>query len=564
MGRLTLRLASAASVILLGSALPAAAPQAAAPTPVTAHGIVEMRRLTEAEYRRSIADIFGPNIKIKGRFEPEVRRDGLIAIGSGQASISSSGMEQYYAMAQGVSAQILGPQGRKVYVPCQPSSAQKPDDACAEKFFGKYGRLLYRRALDDKELKGLVKTARQVSTQSNDFYAGLEETLTTMLASPHFMFRVERAGGAPKDGVLPLDDYSRASRLSFLFWDAPPDDALLTAAEHGELSMPEGLNRQIDRLASSPRLADGLTAYFDDMLQFDQFQVTTKDAAVYPKYSQLVATEAREQTLRTVLNLLVAKNGDYRDIFTTRDTFMTRTLALVYKVPYTSYDAWAPYSFNADSGRAGIVTQIGFLALFGHPAESSPTKRGVALNEIFFCQPIPPPPGNVDFSAINDGPGRQKTMRARLQQHATNPTCAACHSLVDPLGVSLETFDAVGQARTMEDGVLIDASSQVNGVKFAGGAGLGMVLHDNPRVTACAVKDLYSTGIGHPVGASDRKTVDELTKAFAAGGYRVPAFLKTMAARDDFYTAPLPAKTPSAPMKVADATPRPSVVKETN
>jgi hypothetical protein len=549
---------------MLGSAVAGGPTGAAAPSDPATHPIVAMRRLTEAEYRRSIADVFGPDIKIKGRFEPEVRRDGLIAIGSGQASISSSGMEQYYSMAGGVSAQIMGTGLRKAYMPCAPASDKKPDDACAAKFLTKYGRLLYRRPLDDKETKALVKVARDVTVQSGDFYAGLEETLTTMLASPHFLFRVERAAGPAKDGMIPLDDYSRASRISFMFWDAPPDQALLTAAEHGELSTSEGLAKQVDRLAASPRLADGMTAFFDDMLQFDQFRVTTKDAVMFPKYNQVVADEARQQTLKTVLDLLITKNGDYRDIFTTRDTFMTRTLALVYKVPYTSQDAWAPYTFTQTSDRAGVTSQIGFLALFGHPAESSPTKRGVALNEIFFCQPIPPPPGNVDFSAAsNTTPNHLKTMRLRLQAHANNPTCAACHTIVDPLGVSLEKFDALGQYRDSEEGEAIDASSQIGGVKFSGGGGLGYVLHDNPRVVSCAVKDLYSSGTGHAVGTADRKVVDDLTKVFAAGNYRVPAFLKTMAETDAFYTAPEPPKSAPPPVKVASATPNPSALKET-
>jgi hypothetical protein len=202
--------------------------------------------------------------------------------------------------------------------------------------------------------------------------------------------------------------------------------------------------------------------------------------------------------------------------------------------------------------------------LFGHPAESSPTKRGVALNEIFFCQPIPPPPGNVDFTAAsNTTPGHLKTMRLRLQAHANNPTCAACHTIVDPLGVSLERFDALGQYRDTEEGEPIDASSQINGVKFSGGAGLGYVLHDNPRVVSCAVKDLYAFGVGHAVGAADRKTVDDLTKTFAAGDYRVPAFLKTMAESDAFYSAPLPAKPAAPPAKVASLTPNPSNSTET-
>jgi hypothetical protein len=545
-----LRMAVGLGVIALSAGFAFERPHAATPSNPASHNIVAIRRLTEAEYRRSIADIFGPEIKIKGRFEPEVRRDGLIAIGSSQASISSSGMEQYYAMASGISEQVTGEHLRKTFVACTPASVQKPDDACAGQFFTKYGRLLYRRPLDDKELKGLVKTSHDVTTQSKDFYAGLQETLTTVLTSPSYLFRVERAGGAAKDGMIPLDDYSRASRLSFMLWDAPPDDALLAAADHGQLSTPDGLKAQVDRLSASPRLADGMSAFFDDMLQFVLFRTQTKDAAAFPKYSQVIAEQARQQTLRTMIDLLVTKNGDYRDIFTTRDTFMTRGLALVYKVPYTSSKDWSPYTFTTDSGRSGVLTQISFLSLFAHPAESSPTKRGVALNEIFLCQPIPPPPGNVDFSAINDtSPTRLRTLRLRLAQHANNPTCAGCHTIVDPLGVSLEKFDALGQFRTMDDGELIDDSSQIGGKTFAGAQGLGLILHD-----------LYSAGAGRAVtSTADRKTVDGLTKSFGAGDYRIPSFLKTMAASEDFYTAPQPSKTPAPPVKVASATPNPSL-----
>ncbi|HEV7693213.1 MAG TPA: DUF1592 domain-containing protein [Hyphomonadaceae bacterium] len=256
-----------------------------------AREIVGMRRLTEGEYRRSIADVFGTGIKVQGRFEPEVRRDGLIAIGAGQAGISSSGMEQYYALASSISMQVMGKDGRKTFVPCAPASAKAADDACAGKFFAKYGRMLYRRPLEAAELKTLVGTARQVATSTKDFHAGLEETLTTMLASPNFLFRIERSTGTGANGQPILDDYSRAARLSFLFWDAPPDDELLLAADRGDLSTSEGLSKQVDRLAASPRLSEGLTAFFDDMLQMDLFKTQSKDPARFPKYSQVLAED---------------------------------------------------------------------------------------------------------------------------------------------------------------------------------------------------------------------------------------------------------------------------------
>ena len=273
---------------------------------------------------------------------------------------------------------------------------------------------------DDADIRELVlfklEQAGYEVRSAPDGEIGLEEALSGMLASPHFLFRVERAVGPATSGVLRVDDHTKASRLSFLLWNAAPDDALLTAAQKGELSTKEGLQRQADRLTASPRLAEGVSAFFDDMLQMDKFATQTKDSQRFPKYSQVLADEARQQTLKTLVDMLVTKNGDYRDVFTTRDTFMTRTLALVYKVPYLSKDKWATYHFGDDSGRAGVITQSSFLSLFSHPAESSPTKRGVALNEIFLCQPTPPPPNNVDFTAVNpEGPNKAKTVRLRLE-----------------------------------------------------------------------------------------------------------------------------------------------------
>jgi hypothetical protein len=527
----------------LAAVLPAAVSVNAAPGKVPAvagaqGAVVGMRRLTEAQYRQSIADIFSPEIKIAGRFEPEVRREGLISVGSGEATISAGGMEQYYGLASNIADQVTGAAMRQRFVKCVPADAKAADAACAEAFFGQYGRLLFRRPLAGAELKSYVALAGKIADESKDFYVGLDEVLAAMLSSPHFLFRVER-GGHSAGGLVKVDDFTRASRLSFLLWNAPPDDALLTAAAKGELSTREGLQRQVDRLTASPRLNDGVGAFFDDMLQLDKFSALAKDSQRFPKYSQLLADDARKQTLKTVVDLLVAKNGDYRDIFTSRDTFMTRTLAMVYQVPYLSNEKWAPYRFGDDSARAGVLTQISFLALFSHPAVSSPTKRGVALNEIFLCQPTPQPPGNVDFTAINpEGPNKTMTVRMRLEEHVSNPVCAGCHSLVDPTGVALERFDTLGQYRELDGGQKIDVRSEIAGKSFEGAVGLGKVLHDDPRTSSCVARNLYAAGTGRAVPASDGSKIAALERTFAAGGYRVPAFLKALALGDDLYTVP--------------------------
>jgi hypothetical protein len=277
---------------------------------------------------------------------------------------------------------------------------------------------------------------------------------------------------------------------------------------------------------------------------------------LYPAFTLAAANDSREQVLRTLTDLLVTNNGDYRDIFTTRDTFLTRNLAMVYKAPYLSNAAWSPYTFPEDSGRAGVLTQISFLSLFSHPAQSSPTKRGVALNEIFLCQTIPPPPADVDFSAVNGtGPDRKATARLRLDQHRTNPTCAACHRIMDPPGLTLERFDALGQSRDTEDGTPIDVKSEIGGATIEGAHGLGKSMHDNPQVASCLVRNLYATGVGRVPAYSEFS--GDLTKAFVTGGYRVPAFLKAAAKSEAFFPVPKPKAPVATPKSAAQEETRP-------
>lgn len=501
--------------------------------------VVGMRRLTAEQYRRSVADVFGADIRIQGRFEPDVRREGLLSVGASGASVSAAGMEQYYAMAASIAEQATAKERRGRIMPCQPASAAAADDACATETLQMYGRRLYRRPLRPSELAARVKLANTVSTQSNDFYAGLREAFTSLLAAPDFLFRIERAGpGKMVDGAAPVDAYTRASRLSYLLWNTTPDDELLRAAETGALLKPAGLQAQIDRLTASPRLEEGVEAFFDDMLQLELFEHQSKDPTHFPKYSQVLATQAREQTLRTVVDLLVHKNGDYRDIFTSRDTFMTRGLAMVYKTPFASKTDWAPYTFPAESGRSGVLTQISFLSLFSHPARSSPTKRGVALNEIFLCEITPAPPGDVDFSQVNgDAATVKKTVRLRLEAHATDETCASCHSMVDPPGLALERFDSLGEYREFENGERIDVKAEMDGQTFEGAAGLGMLLRENPRAPACLARNLFASGAGRSATGPDKPIAQALAKTFAEGGYRIPDFLRKLAAHPALYTA---------------------------
>jgi hypothetical protein len=544
-----------AALSMVGSMVPFAS------TAESAEGISEetfTRRLTPAQYKTIIADVFGRDIKIGGRFDPGVRVDGLLEVGAGQVSISPAGMEQYDSMARSIANQVVDERHRNILVRCQPKSKDGPDDACARQFLGEVGQLLYRRPLTGPELGLQVFAAREATRIEKDFYKGIGLSLAGMLSQPQFLFRQETLEPDPaRPGEFRLDAYSRASRLSFFLWNSGPDKKLLTAARNGELDTQDGLAHQVERMSSSSRLEASVRAFFSDMFQFNKFEALIKDTEIYPKYSSHVAQDAREQTLKTVADLLLTQQGDYRDIFTTKKTFLTKTLASVYQVPFTvpvpngSPDAWGPYEFLPEDPRAGILTQISFVSLHSHPGRSSPTLRGKALREVMLCQKVPSPPGDVDFTLVQDtGSQEYKTTRARLTAHATQPVCAGCHKITDPMGLALENFDGSGGWQTTENGAEIDASGTLDDVEFNGGGGLGQAVHDNPATTSCLVNRLAAYALGRTPIRGETPWVAGLERSFAEKGYGLPALMQEIATSPELYRASA-SKTEDVTMLVA-------------
>jgi hypothetical protein len=502
--------------------------------------LASLRRLTESQYRNSIADIFGAGITVQGKFEPDRRIGGLLAAGGTTLSITPAGFEGYAKIADSVARQIVDEKNRAKLISCSPKSATAPDRDCASQIIGQYGLLLFRRPLTSEELKARLDAADAATKLSNNFYTGIRYSLTTLLSAPDFLFRPEMA--VPRANGYTLDGYSRAARLSYMLWDTTPDRELLDAARSGVLDTDAGVKAQATRLMASPRLETGMRSFFSDFLELDTLGTITKDPTIYPKYSDQVASSAREETLRTAIDLTLNDGGDFRNIFTTRKTLINRQLAWIYDVPYNLDGEWMPYEFQEGAGRSGIVTQASILSMFSHPGRSSPTKRGVALLDIFVCEPTPAPPANVDFSIVNGITNPTlKTVRDRLMAHATNPTCASCHTHSDPLGLTLEQFDSVGERRLKDDGHDIDVSADMANKHFAGGTGLGQYLHDNPKVPACFVRKLFAYGVGANSEDMELDTVRPFLDGFRADGYRLPALVKAIVTSPQFFSAPPPA-----------------------
>lgn len=519
------------SIVVAAAAFLAACGQS---EPETSGRPPDVRRLSEQQYRAIIADVFGPGIAVAGRFDPLLRTDGLLTLGASEATFTPAGLAQIEEMARSVAAQVMSEPHHATLVPCQVEDAATFDEPCVREFLGRTGRLLFRRPLTDSELSGRVRLTQDAAAEVGDFHEGLAFGLASLLVAPEFLFVTDETMKDAR-GATQLTPYAKASRLSFFLWNTAPDDALLTAAERGDLESEDGLARQVDRMLASPRLKAGVRAFFTDMLGFSGFDTLEKDGIIYPAFGQAAAQDAREQTLRTIADHVVTRSADYRDLFTTTKTVMSRALGRVYRVRVAVADGgWEDYEFPPESSRVGIQSHLSFLALYSHAGRSSPTLRGEAVRTALLCQKVPDPPGDVDFSLFSDPNSPNKTARDRLSAHATSPACAGCHRITDPIGLALENFDGAGQFRTAENGVTINASGDLDGIPFADAVGLGRALRDNPATPSCLVSRMAAYATGRPAGRGDA-WIGFLEGVFSESGYRVPALMRQIALSRAFF-----------------------------
>lgn len=503
------------------------------PEPDSAQVPANARLITKQQYINTLRGIFGSSLKYPEQFAPINRIQGLEAVGTSSAIVTGGALDQFDNAARLISGQVVDRDHRQFLVGCAPKQGKTTDDACSGTFINKVGSQLFRRPLSSFEQKFYVGVANESATRLKDFYAGLGAALAGLLISPEFLYATQPVV-TDRDGAH-LTPYAKASRLSLLLWNAYPDEELLAAAGKGELNSEKGFAKQVDRMIESPRFTAGVLNFFRDMLFFEKFGTLSKDSTIYPAFTQRVALDAEEQTMRTIVAHVVDNNADYRDLFTTNKTFITNDLGSIYGIPVAQTQGWMPYEFPRDSSRSGLLTQVSFLSLYSHPGRSSPTQRGKAIREVFLCQTVPNPPPNVDFSKLEQPDGSLKTMRDRLTAHRSNPVCAGCHKITDPMGLALENFDGAGIYRTQEGGAPIDASGQLDQESFTDVRGLGVAMHDNPNTTKCLTQRLASYALGRALKPEDGEWVNYMQDQFSASGYRVKQLLRTIAMSKGLY-----------------------------
>jgi len=487
-----------------------------------------LRRLNQAQYGRAVHDLLGEDVVLPTSLEPDERIDGLRAIGSAVTTISPRGVEQYEQAAFDLAAQALDTKGeRKRFLPC----LQDNDfpDPCIEGFFRDFGPRVWRRPLTDLEVDRMTGISIRAGGLLGDAYEGLEFGLAAMLQSPNFLFRVELGEPDPDaPGEYRFTDYEMATRLSFLLWDTIPDAELLQAASRGDLTDAEGLEEQVDRMLSDDRVEDGLRAYFTDMFSLYSLDELNKDPTVFTHMSPEVGPAAREETLLGILHLVQDQDGDFRDLLTTRTTFLDRRLSSIYGVPAPIWDGFGMTEWPKDHGRRGFLGQVSFLAGHSHAVASSPTLRGKFIREVLLCHMIPAPPADVDTSIPEPVEGRV-TMRDRVAKHLEDDYCAGCHSITDPIGLGLENFDGLGHWRDREYGTTIDPSGELDGAPFDDAWDLAARMREHPDLPECLTKTVLSYASGRTLSDGEWDAVRYHAEGLEAEGHSFLALLRDVA-----------------------------------
>jgi hypothetical protein len=497
-----------------------------------------LRKLTVEQYRNSVQDLLGADLEVPSDLEPDTAQNGFIAIAAARATVSPAAAEKYENAAYALAAQALTPARRAAFVGCTPKASI--DTACSTQFVAKLGKRAFRRPLSAAETTRYVTVAENAARTLNDFHAGLEFAIAGILQSPNFLFRVELGEPDPSDpSRLRYSNYELASRLSYTLWNTTPDSTLLDAAERGELSSSAGLTREAERLVADARVKPALDNFHAERLGLADLAQLSKADSVYKGLDDALRAALRDDVLMTIADQTSGAGRDFQALFDTPVAFVNRALAGIYGVTASS-DGMQKMSLPSSAKRTGLLGKAAFLALNAHTNETSPTLRGKYIRERFLCQSIGAPPPNV-VPVLGPVDPNAPTMRDRLKAHATDAVCGACHNQMDPLGLALEHFDAIGRYRDNDQGHALDTTGSLDGAAFDGGIELAKLLRDDPRSAACVVRQLYRYAVAHVEGDGEKAQIDGLVAQFENSGHDFSGLLRAVVQSDGFlYAAKVP------------------------
>lgn len=486
-----------------------------------------IRRLTKVEYGNTLHDLLGVNPSVADELPDEV-------VGAGYLNtLSPLQSEQYLEIANTVLDQVLAPEGKPPTLVQKCIFGKTPKTgkdlrAAAKKVAWSLARNAYRRPPSEEELDVLLQVFDLAQKNKKSYQSSLRLMFKAVLVSPQFLFITPAEEVEPKDKIVALDDYQLASRLSYLLWATMPDAELAGLADSGRLHEPEVLKAQVKRMLKNPRsraLFDGFGAQW---LGLGDLDTKIFDQAKFPQMSSEMRTamyeEARlffESIVRENKSVVTFVDGDY--------TYLNGTLASLYGLEKIVSGPKMRKVKLTDANRGGILGMPGVLATTSFPNRTSPVRRGVWVLEQVLGEHVPPPPPNVPpLEKQNPKKVENLTLRQRTELHRTDPVCANCHKILDPIGFGLENFDAIGRWRDKDDsGGAIDAEGELPGGKhFTSPKELKSIISAKKEdMTRNLTAKLLSYALCRQLEGYDEIVVDRLVKNIAKDDFRMQTLI---------------------------------------
>ncbi len=415
------------------------------------------------------------------------------------------------------------PSRRRIFV----SRPAGPDQEArsARQILASLMRRAYRRPVTDADLQGPLALYQKARADA-DFEAGIEMALSAILVSPQFLFRVEQnSPGSPPDAVYRVSDLELASRLSFFLWSSIPDEELLTVAVAGKLHEPAVLETQVRRMLADSRSRALVTNFASQWLHLRNLDSITPDMRLFPDFDDNLRQAFREET-ELFFESVLREDRSVLDLLRANYTFVNERLAKHYGIPHVYGSRFRRVALDDRSWRGGLLRQGSILTVTSYATRTSPVLRGKFVLDNLLG--VPPPPPLPDVPALKDNTvDGHLSVRERLAEHRSNAACASCHNLMDPLGLSLEKFDAVGRRRTVDGGTAIDASGGFpDGSKFADVPGLEAALLRRPELfVGTFAEKLQTYALGRGVEYYDAPATRTIVRESRSQNFRMSSII---------------------------------------
>ncbi|MGD8860545.1 MAG: DUF1588 domain-containing protein [Myxococcales bacterium] len=484
------------------------------------------RRLSRAELDAALLDLVGDDTGAAGQNLPEDFYSPYDNDYTGQLA-SAALIDSISELADDVAARVVNdPRRYARLVPCTPDG---PGDAdCFEQVTRGLLERALRRPIDDAEVaryRALLEFATEDEPAvDNGFSTAVELLVRAVIMDPEFLYRIEVGEPTDEPGVYALDDFEIATRLSFLIWGAPPDEALYQDARAGLLREADGRHAALQRMLQDDRARE----------QLHRFHAMWLGYRVIPHSPELAVAFTRE-TGALLDRVILDEPQSYLNLLDFGETYLDELLAEHYGLPAPEGGrGWVPYG---DSGRAGLLSHGSVLSAFGKFADTSPTQRGILIRTRLLCQTLPPPPPTV----MADQPpgGDDATCKwDRYEQHRSSTACAGCHANMDPIGFGLENYDLAGRYREHDDGrpeCTIEGTGELPPYgSFSGPAELGRLLIDSGEVERCVSAQFFQFAVGRAPAPIEEQEIDALTEDFRTAGTLFTELLESFVSRAAF------------------------------